>query len=182
MGAAFGFDVDWRYEWGCTWGQTHAAIILIPVKKDLQNYLLLSIDIFTPKWWNWQTRQIQVLVPAMVWGFKSLLRHHNKIKRLREITYSLNLFCRFLLGGLSPFSPQLSQAAYRLWSVFFCATAMQHGNNSPKRITQTLEKKVLRCANQTPCNTQVSLSKKRSCANTKSRKDEEEQKAFRRRS
>src|SRR5436305_14980186 len=28
-----------------------------------------------PKWRNWQTRMVQVHVPARVWGFKSLLRH-----------------------------------------------------------------------------------------------------------
>jgi hypothetical protein len=29
----------------------------------------------TPKWRNWQTRMVQVHVPARVWGFESLLRH-----------------------------------------------------------------------------------------------------------
>src|SRR6185312_2294712 len=29
-----------------------------------------------PKWRNWQTRMVQVHVPARVWGFESLLRHH----------------------------------------------------------------------------------------------------------
>ncbi len=28
-----------------------------------------------PKWRNWQTRMVQVHVPARVWGFESLLRH-----------------------------------------------------------------------------------------------------------
>src|ERR1700749_484595 len=31
---------------------------------------------FVPKWRNWQTRMVQVHVPARVWGFESLLRHH----------------------------------------------------------------------------------------------------------
>ena len=31
-----------------------------------------------PKWRNWQTRQIQGLVWATTWGFKSPLRHHEK--------------------------------------------------------------------------------------------------------
>src|SRR5258708_39264902 len=30
-----------------------------------------------PKWRNWQTRMVQVHVPARVWGFESLLRHQN---------------------------------------------------------------------------------------------------------
>src|SRR5439155_2240854 len=30
----------------------------------------------SPKWRNWQTRMVQVHVPARVWGFESLLRHH----------------------------------------------------------------------------------------------------------
>ncbi len=29
-----------------------------------------------PKWRYWQTRMVQVHVPARVWGFESLLRHH----------------------------------------------------------------------------------------------------------
>src|SRR5690348_3023784 len=32
-----------------------------------------------PKWRNWQTRMVQVHVPARVWGFESLLRHQNKL-------------------------------------------------------------------------------------------------------
>jgi hypothetical protein len=31
----------------------------------------------SPKWRNWQTRMVQVHVPARVWGFESLLRHHS---------------------------------------------------------------------------------------------------------
>jgi hypothetical protein len=31
-----------------------------------------------PKWRNWQTRQIQGLVWATTWGFKSPLRHHDE--------------------------------------------------------------------------------------------------------
>ena len=31
--------------------------------------------LFGPKWRNWQTRQIQGLVPARVSGFESPLRH-----------------------------------------------------------------------------------------------------------
>src|SRR5258708_10575316 len=30
-----------------------------------------------PKWRNWQKRMVQVHVPARVWGFESLLRHHH---------------------------------------------------------------------------------------------------------
>ena len=30
-----------------------------------------------PKWRNWQTRMVQVHVPARVWGFESLLRHQH---------------------------------------------------------------------------------------------------------
>ena len=30
-----------------------------------------------PKWRNWQTRMVQVHVPARVWGFESLLRHQS---------------------------------------------------------------------------------------------------------
>src|SRR5262245_20054557 len=30
-----------------------------------------------PKWRSWQTRMVQVHVPARVWGFESLLRHQS---------------------------------------------------------------------------------------------------------
>src|ERR1019366_6581749 len=33
--------------------------------------------IHSPKWRNWQTRMVQVHVPARVWGFESPLRHHD---------------------------------------------------------------------------------------------------------
>ena len=36
-----------------------------------------------PKWRNWQTRVVQVHVLARVWGFESLLRHHQKNKLFR---------------------------------------------------------------------------------------------------
>jgi hypothetical protein len=32
-----------------------------------------------PKWRNWQTRMVQVHVLARVWGFESLLRHHENL-------------------------------------------------------------------------------------------------------
>ena len=32
-----------------------------------------------PKWRNWQTRMVQVHVPARVWGFESLLRHQEAL-------------------------------------------------------------------------------------------------------
>src|SRR3954469_15071856 len=32
-------------------------------------------NVSEPKWRNWQTRMVQVHVPARVWGFESLLRH-----------------------------------------------------------------------------------------------------------
>ena len=36
-----------------------------------------TLDLCTvPKWRNWQTRVVQVHVLARVWGFESLLRHH----------------------------------------------------------------------------------------------------------
>src|SRR5215510_11851165 len=35
----------------------------------------LAVPDFKPKWRNWQTRMVQVHVPATVWGFESLLRH-----------------------------------------------------------------------------------------------------------
>ena len=40
--------------------------------------LLFSSAQCVPKWRNWQTRQIQGLVWATTWGFKSPLRHHEK--------------------------------------------------------------------------------------------------------
>src|ERR1700747_1668984 len=33
-----------------------------------------------PKWRNWQTRMVQVHVPARVWGFESLLRHQARAR------------------------------------------------------------------------------------------------------
>ena len=34
-------------------------------------------------WRNWQTRMVQVHVPARVWGFESLLRHQAAIPARR---------------------------------------------------------------------------------------------------
>ena len=45
-----------------------------------------------PKWRNWQTRMVQVHVPARVWGFESLLRHH---------LFPLNDFSRQKCGSIS---------------------------------------------------------------------------------
>jgi hypothetical protein len=39
----------------------------------------IMATLFEPKWRNWQTRQIQGLVPARVSGFESPLRHQNLI-------------------------------------------------------------------------------------------------------
>ena len=39
-----------------------------------------------PKWRNWQTRMVQVHVPARVWGFESLLRHHLSSRNIRYAT------------------------------------------------------------------------------------------------
>ena len=33
----------------------------------------------TSEWRNWQTRQLEGLVPARAWGFKSPLRHHTSL-------------------------------------------------------------------------------------------------------
>src|SRR6266700_340918 len=33
-----------------------------------------------PEWRNWQTRMVQVHVPARVWGFESLLRHQSSAR------------------------------------------------------------------------------------------------------
>ena len=38
-----------------------------------------------PKWWNWQTRMVQVHVLARVWGFESPLRHQISIFRLSDL-------------------------------------------------------------------------------------------------
>ena len=49
----------------------HACTIsLLPEPRDASISLLP-----VPKWRNWQTRMVQVHVPARVWGFESLLRH-----------------------------------------------------------------------------------------------------------
>ena len=39
-----------------------------------------------PKWRNWQTRMVQVHVPARVWGFESLLRHQSMVRAPRFLT------------------------------------------------------------------------------------------------
>src|SRR5438105_6977092 len=42
-----------------------------------------------PKWRNWQTRMVQVHVPARVWGFESLLRHQT----VRKISVTRGSCC-----------------------------------------------------------------------------------------
>src|SRR5215467_753337 len=40
-----------------------------------------TIEVHLPSWRNWQTRMVQVHVPATVWGFESLRWHHsNKLE------------------------------------------------------------------------------------------------------
>ena len=36
-----------------------------------------AAEVYLPSWRNWQTRMVQVHVPATVWGFESL-RWHQK--------------------------------------------------------------------------------------------------------
>jgi hypothetical protein len=38
-----------------------------------------------PKWRNWQTRMVQVHVPARVWGFESLLRHQQLLPPCNQL-------------------------------------------------------------------------------------------------
>src|SRR5437773_3219691 len=40
-----------------------------------------------PKWRNWQTRQIQGLVPARVSGFESPLRHHPQLIHISTVIH-----------------------------------------------------------------------------------------------
>jgi hypothetical protein len=42
---------------------------------------VLKQDHSVPKWRNWQTRMVQVHVPARVWGFESLLRHQSFLEK-----------------------------------------------------------------------------------------------------
>ena len=44
---------------------------MLPIQRKLLDLCLV------PKWRNWQTRVVQVHVLARVWGFESLLRHHD---------------------------------------------------------------------------------------------------------
>jgi hypothetical protein len=37
---------------------------------------------YKPKWRNWQTRMVQVHVPATAWGFESLLRHQHLVSAI----------------------------------------------------------------------------------------------------
>jgi hypothetical protein len=59
-----------------------------------------------PKWRNWQTRQIQGLVWATTWGFKSPLRHQMKPEGARHNTgapFFRFIWCR--RGDLNGFGP-----------------------------------------------------------------------------
>ena len=49
---------------------------MLPVQQKALNLLTV------PKWRNWQTRVVQVHVLARVWGFESLLRHHENPSQL----------------------------------------------------------------------------------------------------
>src|SRR5580704_1831319 len=42
--------------------------------------------VFLPSWRNWQTRMVQVHVPARVWGFESLRWHHSILNGLPSIS------------------------------------------------------------------------------------------------
>src|SRR5437763_13102033 len=70
-----------------------------------------------PKWRNWQTRMVQVHVPARVWGFESLLRH-----QLIRIT------------GLSV--PVTNTATFRIFSVL-ASTGKNSNANSVSQDIQT---------------------------------------------
>ena len=60
----------------------HAPKIAKPGSLPVQYFCFLNSELCSysfshlPKWRNWQTRMVQVHVPARVWGFESLLRHH----------------------------------------------------------------------------------------------------------
>ena len=71
-----------------------------------------------PKWRNWQTRMVQVHVPARVWGFESLLRHH-----LIRIT------------GLSV--PVTNTATFRIFSVLASTGKKSNANPVSQDIHQT---------------------------------------------
>src|SRR5437868_6174249 len=54
-----------------------------------------------PKWRNWQTRMVQVHVPARAWGFESLLRHHLLVASLPNRWRALLVQCvaKLLMDG-----------------------------------------------------------------------------------
>ena len=52
-----------------------AMFYKIEMQAFLHSAEWFSRRTFKPKWRNWQTRMVQVHVPARVWGFESLLRH-----------------------------------------------------------------------------------------------------------
>ena len=53
----------------------------------------------TSEWRNWQTRQLEGLVPARAWGFKSPLRH---VEMLVNADLERADLHRTNLGGTSP--------------------------------------------------------------------------------
>src|SRR2546426_2457593 len=55
-----------------------------------------------PKWRNWQTRQIQGLVPARVSGFESPLRHHPQLVHISTAIHRQRNRRRDAIGRLGP--------------------------------------------------------------------------------
>jgi hypothetical protein len=71
---------------GLTRVDAFVTLAVAAVQRDLRRNTV-------PKWRNWQTRMVQVHVPARVWGFESLLRHQSfRISSLQPSYYSSYYF------------------------------------------------------------------------------------------
>src|SRR5689334_19341741 len=53
---------------------------------DANRKMFVSIENDKPKWRNWQTRQLQELVPVREWRFESSLRHCCSVGVYVEVT------------------------------------------------------------------------------------------------
>ena len=60
---------SWQLTACCAAPATACRLMLLPEQRVFHSFPPV------PKWRNWQTRMVQVHVPARVWGFESLLRH-----------------------------------------------------------------------------------------------------------
>jgi hypothetical protein len=74
---------------------------------------VLKQDHSVPKWRNWQTRMVQVHVPARVWGFESLLRHQSFLeKTVQPEVLRLAVLAQDFAGGLG--RPLTGSTSFRL--------------------------------------------------------------------